>query len=294
MMIGSTSSGIYERVQASREAIAGRLGGRRPVVAMILGSGLGAFADRLTDAVAIPYAEIPSFAVSTVIGHAGKLVVGKDPASGLQVAALQGRVHAYEGHSLETVVHPARTLVALGARTVLVTNAAGGVRRDLTPGDIVVLRDHLNLLGQNPLSGPNDDRLGPRFPDMSYAYDPSLRELARSAAADVPELGRSWTELPEGVYACLPGPSYETPAEIEMLRRMGADLVGMSTVPEVIAARHMGARCLGLSCVTNLAAGSGQILSHDEVAEVANRTRPRFVGLLSAILTRIAAEPAGG
>lgn len=253
----------------------------RPDVGIILGSGLGAFADRFSEATAIPYAEIPGFPTSSVPGHAGRLVIGK--LGSATVVAMQGRVHYYEGYSPAQVVFPARVLCRLGIRALVVTNAAGGIRRDLAPGDLMRITDHLNLSGMNPLLGPNDERLGPRFPDMSTAYDPALGGLLDEVAAG---LG---TELKSGVYACLSGPSYETPAEIRMLRILGADAVGMSTVPEVIAATHMGVKVVGISCITNYAAGIGdKPLSHEEVAEVADRVADRFAALLGAFLPALA------
>lgn len=257
---------------------------RVPSVALVLGSGLGAFADTLVDATVIPFSEVPHLARVTVPGHAGKLVIGRlRQGPSPVVAALSGRIHLYEGHSPDDVVFNVRALLTLGARTLVVTNAAGGISPTLRPGDLTLLTDHLNLTGRTPLAGPNDDSLGPRFPDMTDAYDPGLRALAHSAAESV---GHT---LREGVYAGLLGPSYETPAEIRMLRSMGADLVGMSTVTEVIAARHMGARVLGLSCVTNLAAGvSPHALSHTEVEETARLARDRFIALLEAILRGLA------
>jgi purine-nucleoside phosphorylase len=266
----------YTQVQHAADLIGRRIAPRRPRVGVVLGSGLGSFADTLDDPAAIPYAEIPGFAVSSVAGHAGRFVAGRSGA--VPVLAMQGRVHAYEGHPLEQVVLPARAMVAAGCRVVIITNAAGGIRADLRPGDLAVISDHVNLTGRNPLAGPNDDRLGPRFPDMSAAYDPELRALARRAATV------EGLPLKEGVYSWLLGPSYETPAEIRMLRAIGCDLAGMSTVPEVVAAHHMGARVLGLSCVTNMAAGLGGKLSHEEVKETADRVRDAFVRLLSRIV----------
>jgi purine-nucleoside phosphorylase len=215
-----------------------------------------------------------------VVGHAGRLVIGER--RGVTCAAMQGRVHFYEGHPAHVVAYPIRTLISLGCKTIVVTNAAGGLRH--APGTLMLIRDHLNLIPDSPLRGPNDDRLGPRFPDMTRAYDPELRALARQAAA---ELG---VVLPEGVYAALPGPAYETPAEIRMLDAIGADAAGMSTAPETIAAVHMGARVLGISCITNHAAGTGggAPLSHAEVTETAARVRTTFVALLDAILGRLA------
>jgi purine-nucleoside phosphorylase len=255
----------------------------KPTVGLILGSGLGAFADTLDARVVVPFETIPGFPPSTIVGHAGNVVYGKQ--SGVELLALQGRVHYYEGHDLARVAFPARVLVAAGCKTLVVTNAAGGVDKTLRPGEIVIMSDHLNLLGGSPLRGPNDDALGPRFPDMTDAYDKKLRALAAAAGRDV------GLQLREGVYAASPGPQYETPAEVRMLRGLGADLVGMSTVPEVIAAVHMGARVLGLSCCTNLAAGvTGEKLSHDEVTETAARVRDQFIALVSRIVERLAAN----
>jgi purine-nucleoside phosphorylase len=256
----------------------------RPTVGLILGSGLGAFAETLASPLKLPFERIPGFAPSTIVGHAGNLVYGK--AGSVEVLALQGRIHQYEGHDLARVAFPARLLVAAGCRTLLVTNAAGGIDTALRAGEIVIISDHLNLLGGSPLRGPNDERLGPRFPDMTEAYDRGLRELAAAAGRDV------GLTLREGIYAACPGPQYETPAEVRMLRALGADLVGMSTVPEVIAAVHMGARVLGLSCCTNLAAGvTGERLSHAEVTETAARVRDQFIALLGRILERLAVQP---
>lgn len=256
--------------------------GARPTVALILGSGLGAFADSLDARVAVPFDKIPGFPPSTIVGHAGNVVYGKR--GGVELLALQGRIHFYEGHDLQRVVFPLRTLILCGCTISIITNAAGGVDATLQPGEIVILKDHLNLMGGSPLRGPNDERLGPRFPDMTRAYDPELRALAAAAGRDV------GLTLREGVYAGLPGPQYETPAEVRMLRALGADLAGMSTVPEVIAAVHMGARVLGLSCCTNLAAGvTGEPLSHAEVTETATRVRGQFTALLQRILERLAA-----
>ena len=248
-----------------------------PRVALVLGSGLGAFADELEDAVPIPYGEIDGMPVSAVSGHAGNLVLGR--AEGVPVVAMQGRVHLYEGHGAEAVVFGARLMVSLGARAMVVTNAAGGIREGLVPGDLMGIEDHLNLTGANCLVGGNDDELGPRFVDMTEAYDRELLALAERVARE------QGLELRRGVYAGLLGPTYETPAEVRMLRTLGADAVGMSTVLEVIAARHMGARVLGMSCITNIAAGlGGGLLSHDEVKETADRVRGRFVSLLRGVI----------
>ena len=279
-------SELRDRLDVAVQQIRSRLpAGAAPRVGLVLGSGLGAYADRLSDRIAIPYGDLPGFPVSRVHGHAGNLVYGRG--AGAEVLAMQGRVHAYEGHALATVVWPVRCLIATGCSTLIITNAAGGIHPAMSPGELVVIHDHLNLLGDSPLRGDNDERVGARFPDLTRAYDPTLRSLARAAGA---ELGLA---LREGVYACSPGPAYETPAEVRMLRTLGADLAGMSTVPEVIAARHMGARVLGLSCVTNLAAGiTGQPLSHEEVTATAERVRHTFINLLDRILARLGAAGA--
>jgi purine-nucleoside phosphorylase len=247
-----------------------------PRVSVVLGSGLGGFADRLEDAIEIPYDEIPGWPLSTAIGHAGTLVLGTF--AGVPLAVMKGRAHLYEGHAPDRAIFGVRVLGRLGAGTLVVTNACGGIRADLSPGDLVLVSDHLNLQGTSPLVGPNDDSLGPRFPDMTNAYDPALRALAHEAAA---RLGQS---LSEGVYAAWLGPAFETPAEIRMIRTLGADLVGMSTAPEVLAARHMGLRCLAISCVTNMAAG---ILPEPLDAEHVLRVGAQAEGRLSALLAEI-------
>ena len=255
----------------------------RPKIALVLGSGLGGFADELTDATRIPYQKIPDFPRSTAIGHAGLLVIGK--AEGIAVAAMQGRVHLYEGYSAREVGFAMRVFGRMGMRSAILTNAAGGINSEFKQGALVVIRDHINLQGANPLIGPNDERFGPRFPDMTQAYWRSYREIA---LAEAKRLG---IEAHEGVYAALPGPSYETPAEIRYLRTIGADLVGMSTVPEVIVARHMGIRVLGISCVTNMAAGIlDRPLDHSEVLETGERVKSQFIALLRAVIPRIAAD----
>jgi purine-nucleoside phosphorylase len=255
----------------------------RPKIGLVLGSGLGAFADSLTDAARVPYAEIPSFPQSTAIGHAGRMVVGN--AGSVAVAAMQGRVHLYEGYSAQEITFPIRVFARMGIRAVILTNAAGGMNLSYSQGALVLIRDHINLQGANPLIGHNDDRFGPRFPDMTRAYDPQYRAIAKEEARNLNLI------LEEGIYAALPGPSYETPAEIDYLRRIGADLVGMSTVAEVIAARHMGLKVLAISCVTNMAAGIlDQPLSHSEVMETGERVKSTFEALLRAVLPRIAAN----
>ncbi len=252
----------------------------RPRVALILGSGLGGFADSLSEAVRIPYSEIPSFPRSTAIGHAGQLVIGKT--GDVVVAAMQGRVHLYEGYCAEEVAFPMRVFGRMGVTAAILTNAAGGINRSYSQGALVLIRDHINLQGQNPLVGANDERFGARFPDMSEVYAKAYRAAAREEAEKI------GIDLQEGVYAALLGPSYGTPAEIEYLRRIGADLVGMSTACEAIAARHMGMRVLAISCVTNMAAGIlDQPLSHAEVMETGERVRAKFEALLRAVLPRV-------
>jgi purine-nucleoside phosphorylase len=255
----------------------------RPRVGLILGSGLGALADELTDATRIPYTQIPGFPQSTAIGHAGQLVVGK--VDELSVAVMQGRVHLYEGYAPDRVAFPVRVFGRMGVRALIITNAAGGINRQYRQGALVVITDHINLQGQNPLAGANDERLGARFPDMTEAYTKSYRQHALAAAKLLDQV------IYQGVYAGLLGPSYETPAEIRYLRIIGADLVGMSTVPEVIAARHMGIKTLAISCVTNMAAGIlDQAIHHAEVLETAERVRSSFVALIKAVLPEIAAD----
>jgi len=257
----------------------------RPRMALVLGSGLGAFADDLTAAAHIPYEKIPEFPRSTAVGHAGRLVIGK--VENVAVATMQGRVHLYEGYSAKEVAFPMRVLGRMGIRAAILTNAAGGINTDFKQGALVVIRDHINMQGANPLIGPNDERLGPRFPDMTQAYWKPYREIA------LLEAKRLGIAAHEGVYAALPGPSYETPAEIRYLRTIGADLVGMSTVPEVIVARHMGIRVLGISCVTNMAAGIlDRPLDHAEVLETGERVEGQFIALLRAVIPRIAMDVA--
>jgi purine-nucleoside phosphorylase len=278
------SSGGEEFARAVRAAKFIRSKTRlRPKIALVLGSGLGAFADGLESATRIPYERIPHFPRSTAVGHAGQLVIGK--VEDVAVAAMQGRVHFYEGYSLADVVFPMRVFGRLGIRAAILTNAAGGINLGFKQGTLIVMRDHINLQGSNPLIGPNDERFGTRFPDMTHAYDKNYRAVA------IEEARRLGIEVSEGVYAALTGPSYETPAEIRYLRTIGADVVGMSTVPEVIAARHMGMHVLGISCVTNMAAGIlDQPLDHREVLATGQRVKGDFITLLHAILPRIAAD----
>jgi purine-nucleoside phosphorylase len=257
----------------------------RPTIGLILGSGLGAFADSLTDATRVPYAQIPGFPRSTAIGHAGRMVIGN--AGAVAVSVMQGRVHQYEGYSAQEVAFPIRVFGRMGVRAVILTNAAGGINLKYQQGALVLIKDHINLQGHNPLAGPNDDRFGPRFPDMTQAYS---RAYGKAAQEEASKLSLA---LEDGVYAALLGPSYETPAEIRYLRTIGADLVGMSTVAEVLAARHMGIKVLAISCVTNMAAGIlDQPLSHQEVLETGEKVRGQFEALLRAVLPRIAADVA--
>lgn len=255
----------------------------RPKVGLVLGSGLGAFAGELSDAIRIHYSQIPAFPRSTAVGHPGQMVIGR--AGGIAVAVMQGRVHLYEGYSAAEVVFPTRVLGRMGIRALILTNAAGGINLEYKQGALVVLCDHINLQGGNPLIGPNDERFGLRFPDMTQAYYEPYRTLALDSAR---KLGKT---VYEGVYAGLTGPCYETPAEIRYLRIIGADLVGMSTVPEVIAARHMGIKVLAISCVTNMAAGIlDKTLDHEEVLETTARVQGDFVALLKAVLPGIAED----
>jgi purine-nucleoside phosphorylase len=253
----------------------------RPAVGLVLGSGLGAFARSLEKATAIPYGEIKHFPRSTAVGHSGELVIGH--CQGVPVAVMSGRAHVYEGYSFQEVVFPVRVLGRLGVKTLILTNAAGSVNINYKPGELMVIGDHINLMGGNPMMGPNEDELGQRFFDMSEAYDPRLREIAEKAC------WKAGVTVRKGVYLALSGPSYETPAEIRMLRTMGADAVGMSTVPEVIAARHMGIRVLGISCITNMAAGvTKRPLDHREVLEVGEKVKAGLIDVLGRIIQEAA------
>lgn len=252
----------------------------KPTIGLILGSGLGVLADEIRDAVNIPYEKIPHFPVSTVEGHQGQLVIGQ--LNGKNVVAMQGRFHFYEGYSLEQVTFPIRVMKAMGVQTLIITNASGGINMDYEPGDLMIIKDHLNLTGRNPLIGPNQDAFGVRFPDMSTAYDPEYQELAHKVARE------NGIDVQEGVYVGLTGPTYETPAEIRMLRILGADAVGMSTVPEVIVACHGGIRVLGISCISNMAAGIlPQPLSHSEVMETAEKVKTTFLRLMRGIIEEL-------
>jgi purine-nucleoside phosphorylase len=274
------SSTLYERAQEGARLIRTRTSADLPV-AIVLGSGLGAFAEDLTDATAIPYGEIPGFARATVEGHAGRLVIGR--AGEITIAAMQGRFHFYEGYSLEEVTFPIRVLKLLGVRTLVLTNAAGTLNIEYTPGSLMVISDHLNLLGDHPLRGANDERFGPRFPDLTSVYAQRLQDIV------IDEANALGLEVRRGIYAALSGPSYETPAEIHMVRTLGADVVGMSTVPEAIVARHMDMQVVGISCITNLAAGvSDQPIDHSQVMAIGERVRGSFTALLKRVIPRIA------
>ena len=273
------STGLYERAEHATRVIRSRIS-VEPRIALVLGSGLGGFADDFEEAVSIPYEDIPGFVRSTAQGHAGRLVVGK--IDSVPVVAMQGRVHYYEGYSLEEVTFAVRTFGLLGVKTLVLTNAAGGINVQLTQGALMVISDHLNLMGVNPLRGANDERFGPRFPDMSAVYSRELQELVINEAKAI------GVEVRRGIYGALSGPSYETPAEIHLLRNLGADAVGMSTVPEAIVARHMGLEVLGISCITNMAAGiSDEPINHEEVMETGNRVRETFAELLRRVIDAI-------
>ena len=252
----------------------------RPTVGVILGSGLGQLVERMDDQVAIDYLDLPHFPAPTVAGHAGRMVIGR--IGGVVVVAMQGRFHYYEGHDMRTVAYPTAFMKHFGVRTLIVSNSAGGINRDFTPGDLMLITDHINLFATNPLVGLNDERLGPRFPDMTEAYSPRLIDIADSAAG---ELGMSFRR---GVYAGLSGPCYETAAEIRYLERIGADAVGMSTVPEVIAARYLGLEVLGISCITNMATGIATVKhAHEEVVRIANEASERFCTAVAATIERL-------
>ena len=273
------STSLYERAEHANRIIRSRTT-VEPRIAVVLGSGLGGFADDFDEAVAIPYEDIPGFVRSTAQGHAGRLVIGK--VDSVPVLAMQGRVHYYEGYSLEEVTFPVRAFGLLGIKTLILTNAAGGINVQLTQGALMVISDHLNLMGVNPLRGPNDERFGPRFPDMSTVYSPELQELVVEEAKAIN------VEVRRGIYGALSGPSYETPAEIHLLRGLGADAVGMSTVPEAIVARHMGLEVLGISCITNMAAGiSDEPINHEEVMATGDRVRATFTELLQRVIGAI-------
>lgn len=275
-------SGLYERAEHAARMIRARVK-TEPRVGIVLGSGLGAFANDFEEAVTIPYQDIPGFGRSTAVGHAGQLVIGK--VQEVPMLAMQGRLHHYEGYSLEEVTFPIRTFKLLGLKTIILTNASGGINVEFSPGTLMVITDHLNLMGDNPLIGPNDERFGPRFPDMSAVYSPELQEIVMEEAREI------GLDVRRGVYAALAGPSYETPAEIHLFRNFGADAVGMSTVPEALVARHMNMEVLGISCITNLAAGvTDEPISHEDVIETGNRVAATFTQLLERVVVRLNAR----
>jgi len=268
---------ITAKITAAAEYILSKIT-EKPTIGLVLGSGLGDFADSLEDAVRIPYGDIPHFPVSTAPGHAGALVIGKK--CGQTVAAMQGRIHYYEGHSMQTITMPIRVLAAIGVRNLVLTNAAGGANPSYEPGTLMLMKDHINYSGANPLIGPNLDAFGPRFPDVTYLYTPELRTAVKAKAKD------AGIHLEEGVYMMFTGPNYETPAEVRMAQILGADAVGMSTVPEALVAGHCGMRIVGISCITNHAAGvTDAKLDHSEVVEIANRVHDTFQQLLELVLT---------
>jgi len=279
-MSEADTSTLYDRAQRAAEQIRSSAKAK-PSVAIVLGSGLGAFADELTESTSLAYKDIAGFAQATVEGHAGRLVIGK--AGEVPIAAMQGRFHFYEGYSLEDVTFPIRVLKSLGVRTLILTNAAGSLNTEFTPGSLMVISDHINLMGVNPLIGGNDERFGPRFPDLTSTYDPDLQNIVIEEATALN------IDMRRGVYAALTGPSYETPAEIHMVRTLGADAVGMSTVPEAIVARHMDMRVIGISCITNLAAGvSNRPVDHSQVIATGERVREQFTELLRRVIAKLA------
>ena len=279
MAEGVAGTSLYERAEHAARIVRSHTK-LEPRIAIVLGSGLGGFADEFDEAVAIPYEEIPGFMRSTAQGHAGRLVIGK--VDEVPVMAMQGRVHYYEGYSLEQVTFPIRTFKLLGVKTLILTNASGGINVQLSQGALMVISDHLNLMGDNPLRGPNDERFGPRFPDMSAIYAPELQEIVIEEAKAI------GVEVRRGIYGALSGPSYETPSEIHLLRNLGADAVGMSTVPEAIVGRHMGLEVLGISCITNMAAGiSDEPINHEEVMATGDRVREVFTLLLQRVMVRV-------
>ncbi|MFZ5814219.1 MAG: purine-nucleoside phosphorylase [Bacillota bacterium] len=272
-------SDLLRQMEEARAAIVAR-GAGTPSIGLILGSGLGDLADQIENAVRIPYAEIPHFPVSTVEGHAGQLVIGS--LMGRTVAAMQGRVHYYEGYTMQQVTFPVRVMRALGVKSLIVTCASGGLNPSFEAGDLMLIVDHINLMGEDPLRGPNLKELGPRFPAMVDAYTPELRRLALAVAEE------QGIRLRQGVYSPISGPSYNTSAELRMLQRLGSDAVGMSTVPEVVVARHMGLQVLGIACITDMALPDAPVhLTHEQVMEVANRTKPRFQNLIKGVLQRL-------
>jgi purine-nucleoside phosphorylase len=271
---------LYDRASEAARYVLAKAQGRAPRAAVVLGSGLGGVADAINDAVEIPYNEIPHFVTSTVQGHDGKLIIGS--CDGVDVVLMKGRVHFYEGYSMEEVTLPVRVFSLMGIRTLVLTNAAGGTAPYLKPGSLMAITDHINMMGENPLRGANDERFGPRFPDLTSVYTPAYVEAAHEAAREIGVV------LSEGVYMALRGPSYETPAEIRMMRKLGADAVGMSTVPEAIVARHCGMNILAISCITNVAAGlTASVINHNEVMEVGERAGKQLAELIVRVIPRL-------
>ncbi|MFN2578844.1 MAG: purine-nucleoside phosphorylase [Pyrinomonadaceae bacterium] len=279
MSATADTTSLYDRAQRAADQIRSRAKAS-PGVGIVLGSGLGAFADQLTESTSLPYKEISGFARATVEGHAGRLVIGKT--ADVPIVAMQGRFHFYEGYALEDVTFPIRVLKLLGVRTLILTNAAGSLHAEFTPGSLMLISDHINLMGVNPLIGANDERFGPRFPDLTSTYDPDLQSTVIKEAIELN------IDMRRGVYAGLTGPSYETPAEIHMVRTLGADAVGMSTVPEAIVARHMDMRVIGISCITNLAAGVSSLpVDHSQVIATGERVRDEFTELLRRVIAKL-------
>lgn len=275
----------WKQIKESTEYIRGKIQGRAPRTGLVLGSGLGDLAEQVEDAVYLDYAEIPHFPVSTVEGHAGRLAIGR--LEDQPVIVMQGRFHYYEGYSMKEVVFPIYVMKELGVEALILTNAAGGMNRSFEPGNLMLIQDHINFTGSNPLIGPNDEQTGPRFPDLSEAYSPLLRQKVKEAAAELDETTFQLT-LQEGVYCGISGPSYMTPSELTMLANLGGDAVGMSTVAEAIAARHCGLELVGISCITDMAIGAElEVLTHEQVVEVANRTKPAFAELIRRLVRRI-------
>lgn len=273
-----TQHNIFEEAREAVSFIKNQ-GVNKVDVGLILGSGLGELAEEIENPIVIPYSDIPKFPVSTVEGHAGQLVYGN--LGGKKVLALQGRFHYYEGYSMDTVTFPVRVMSVLDTKSLIVTNAAGGVNNNFNPGTLMLITDHINYFGTNPLIGPNDKEIGPRFPDMTQAYDPDYQNIIKDVAVELN------IPLQTGVYFGMTGPTYETPAEINFIKAVGGDAVGMSTVPEVIVARHAGIKVAGISCITNLAAGMGPELNHEEVIEVSARIRSSFKELIAKVLEKI-------
>lgn len=278
---------IYDRATEAARFIGVQMGSRKPRVAVVLGSGLGGVADAVEDAIAIPYGDIPHFPVSTVEGHAGCLVIGA--LGGVDVLLMKGRFHFYEGYSMQEITLPVRVFSLLGIGSLILTNAAGGAAKHLSPGTLMLINDHINLMGDNPLYGANDERFGTRFPDMTNIYTPAYIEIAKEAAREMD------LKLAEGVYLGLRGPCYETPAEVRMLAKLGGDALGMSTIPEATVARHSGMKILAFSCITNFAAGmSGEEIHHGEVMDVGNRAGKQLAELIIRIIPRLLSEEVKG